>query len=150
MVFNATFNNISVILWWLVLLEETTDLPQVTDKLYHMLHRGQLAWAGFELTALIVVNLTTIWSRRWPLVRYNNYLTAKFTQSSGSEICTLSLYKVCFLLEFPRFELISTTGDICVPWSSISTIESLSLFGADTSVISSKNFFAVKHWQYVL
>jgi hypothetical protein len=43
MVFNATFNNISVILWWLVLLEETTDLPQVTDKLYHMLHRGQLA-----------------------------------------------------------------------------------------------------------
>ena len=40
MVFNATFNNISVILWWSVLLveetefpEKTTDLPQVTDKL---------------------------------------------------------------------------------------------------------------------
>ena len=33
MVFNATFNNISVILWWSVLfVEETTDLPQVTDK----------------------------------------------------------------------------------------------------------------------
>ena len=37
-VLNTTFNNISVILWWLVLLmEETTDLSQVTDKLYHMM-----------------------------------------------------------------------------------------------------------------
>jgi len=40
MVFNATFNNISVILWQSVLLVEKTrvpgenhDLPQVTDKL---------------------------------------------------------------------------------------------------------------------
>jgi hypothetical protein len=32
--FNPTFNNISVISWRSVLLvEETTDLPQVTDKL---------------------------------------------------------------------------------------------------------------------
>jgi len=43
MVFNATFNNISVISWWSVLLveeteypEKTTDLPQVIDKLYHI------------------------------------------------------------------------------------------------------------------
>jgi hypothetical protein len=38
MVFNATFNNISVILWRLVLLveylEKTTNLSQVTDKLW--------------------------------------------------------------------------------------------------------------------
>ena len=41
-VFNATFNNISVVLWRSVLLveetgdpEKTTDLPQVIDKLYH-------------------------------------------------------------------------------------------------------------------
>ena len=37
MVFNTTFNNISVVSWWSVLLvEETevpTELPQVTDKL---------------------------------------------------------------------------------------------------------------------
>jgi len=31
MVFNATFNNFSVIL-----VEETTHLSQVTDKLYHI------------------------------------------------------------------------------------------------------------------
>jgi hypothetical protein len=51
MVFNATFNNISVISWLSVLLvEETTIfyLSQVTDKLYHMmLYQIQvlLAWA---------------------------------------------------------------------------------------------------------
>ena len=41
MVFNATFNNISVISWWLVILVEETRVPgehhrlsQVSDKLY--------------------------------------------------------------------------------------------------------------------
>jgi hypothetical protein len=41
MVFNATFNNISVILWLSFIgggnPEKPTDLPQVTDKLYHMM-----------------------------------------------------------------------------------------------------------------
>ena len=40
MVFNVTFNNISVISWWSVLLVEETGVPgenQVTDKLYHIM-----------------------------------------------------------------------------------------------------------------
>jgi hypothetical protein len=40
MVFNATFNNISVISGWSVLLVEETEVPgenHVTDKLYHII-----------------------------------------------------------------------------------------------------------------
>jgi len=37
--------------------QKTSDLPQVTDKLCHiMLYWVHLAWAGFELTTSVVID----------------------------------------------------------------------------------------------
>jgi hypothetical protein len=63
MVFNATFNNISVMSSWSVLLVEETGIPRenhshaanhIRTLYYIMLYRVHLARTGFELTTLVV------------------------------------------------------------------------------------------------
>jgi hypothetical protein len=67
MVFNASFNNISVLSW-------RSILSQDTDKLHHiMLYQVHLTWAGFKPTTLIVIDIDYIGSCK------SNYLTITIT-----------------------------------------------------------------------
>jgi len=68
MVFNAIFNNISAISWWLVLLvqetgvpEKTTDLSQVPDKLNYQ---------EYGIKLLIRYISCNFWSRFWSYARH--------------------------------------------------------------------------------
>jgi hypothetical protein len=58
--------------------ENTSDLLQVTDKLYHIiLHRIHLVWVGFKLTMKVVIGTDFIGSCK------SNYHTIMTTMTLG-------------------------------------------------------------------
>jgi hypothetical protein len=83
MVFNATFNNISVISWWSILLVQETGVPGGNHRpaannwqtlSHNVVFEYISSWSGFELITLVLVIIPRppIWVQGWLPGQYGN------------------------------------------------------------------------------
>ena len=79
--------------WWrkLEYPGKTTDLSQVTDKLYHItLYRVHITRAGFELTTLVVICICSYKSN------YHTIMTMMAPSKVSNEIFCQHIYYIMF------------------------------------------------------
>jgi hypothetical protein len=106
MVFIATFNNISVISWPVSFIdgglwEKTTDLSQVTDKLYHIMFYTS-PWSRFELTTSVVIGTDCIGicKSNYHVITTNDSPFYTFDKRHGKNIIMEEFFIAIFTLNF--------------------------------------------------
>jgi hypothetical protein len=87
MVFKATFNNVSAISWWSVLLVEETRISGENNRptashwqtLWHnVVYQVHITWVGFELRTLVVIGTDCIGSCKYNYYAIMTTMTPKY------------------------------------------------------------------------
>jgi len=104
MVLNTTFNNISVISWRsVILVGETTDLPQVTDILYHIALSRIRTWGNNLINHGNQVRRTL--RRLWGINLYGKYMNTAALISK--QICISMATSIWPIMEFFSHNLLN-------------------------------------------